>query len=167
MNRLQSIFVAASLLLCGAALAQGPSATATLTVDKSVVTAGSTVTGKISLTFPEGYHGYQNPPVGEFEIPVKVDLAKTSKFTLVKVNYPKGKPMTLQGETKATAVYLDTIQIPVTFKAPTKPGPGSIELSLNYQECNASTCLPPDTLNLVAKVTVKAAVKKTAKPKKQ
>ncbi len=148
------------------AAAQGPRASATLTVDKSTVAAGATVTGRVTVTFPDGYHAYQNPPSEDFEIPLKLEAGKASKFKLVKVTYPKGTPMSVGGEPKPSAVYTDTIVIPVVLKAPAGVGASSVSINVNYQQCNASSCLPPDMLELTAKLTVKPAAKKTSKPKK-
>ena len=155
--KLIALLVAA---VCGMASAQGPRATATLTIDKPSASAGGTITGHVSVTFPTGYHAYQNPPTDEFQIPVKVQLSKASKFKLVKVAYPKGVPMKVAGDAKPSAVYTDTVSIPVTFKAPAKPGAATITLNFSYQQCNDSSCLPPDNFDLVAKLTVKPAAKK-------
>ena len=144
----------------GFAGAQLPEATATVSVDKPTVVAGGTFTAHISVTFPTGYHAYQNPPTEEFEIPVKLTIGKGSKVQLVKVKYPKGTPMAVGGETKPSAVYTDTISIPVTLKAPAKAGSTSFALVLSYQQCNDSSCLPPASIDLSAKVTVKPAAKK-------
>ena len=163
--RTAGLMVLALSLSCFA-VAQGPRATATLRLDKSMVAAGATVTGHVSVTFPDGYHGYQNPPSEEFEIPVKVSLPKGSVFKIVKINYPKGAPMTVPGETKPSAVYSNTIDISVILKAPAKVGTASLALSLDYQECNASSCLPPDSLPLSTSVKVTAAAKKGSKTKK-
>jgi len=145
----------ATLLMAGIAL-QLPRATVTVTLDKPSVSASATLTGHISVTFPDGYHAYQNPPSDQFEIPVKVDLAGGSKFKLVKVKYPKGVPMQVPGADKPSNVYTATISIPITLKAPPKAGAATVGLKLSYQQCNDQACLPPDTLDLSAKVTVKA-----------
>ena len=148
----------ATLLFASVAL-QLPRASATITLDKPAVSASATFTGHVSVTFPDGYHAYQNPPSDQFEIPVKVELAGGSKFKLVKVKYPKGVPMKVPGADKPSNVYTYTISIPFTLKAPTKAGSATGGLKLSYQQCNDQACLPPDTLDLSAKVTVKAAKK--------
>lgn len=143
-------------LLFASVVFQTPRATASVKVDKPSVSAGATFTAHVSVTFPDGYHAYQNPPTESFEIPVKVELAGGSKFKLVKVQYPKGTPMKVAGDDKPSNVYTDTISIPVTLKSPAKAGAASFGLKVSYQQCNDQACLPPDTLDLTAKVTVKA-----------
>jgi DsbC/DsbD-like thiol-disulfide interchange protein len=160
--KLATVFAALLAISCLAA-AQLPQATATLTMDKKSVAAAGTLTGHVTVTFPEGYHAYQNPPTDEFEIPVKLEIAKGSRFKLLKVKYPKGTPLPVAGETKPSEVYTDTISIPITLKAPAKAGAISLLLTLSYQQCNENSCLPPASIDLVAKLTVKPPLKKASK----
>ncbi len=114
--------------------------------------AGATVMGVVEVSFAEGLHGYQNPPSGEYQIPVAVSVNK--QFKLVKAAYPKGIAKATGGDPTPAAVYEGTIRIPVTVKVPAKPGQSEMKISLNYQQCNASSCFPPSTVSSTVKLKV-------------
>lgn len=149
-----------------AALAQGGEPPkATLTFDKTSAAAGSVVKGTLTLTFAEGLHGYQNPPSDEFQIPVVVKVVENG-FKLTKVSYPKGTDFTMAGEPKPAKVYQGTIKIPIEVQTSTKPANYNVNVAINYQECNESSCFPPGTVTVKAPLTVTKAAKATkpAKP---
>lgn len=146
-----------SLLL--AAVLSGPVAlepdpTVTLSLKSAKVVVGKTIEGKVSLTFADGLHGYQNPPSEEYQIPVKVSIAD-KKFKLVSAKYPAGIDMVLGGESKPSKVYEGTVEIPVKLKM-VKPTPGSytVEVVVDYQQCNESSCFPPGSMKAKAKLTL-------------
>lgn len=149
-----------------AATAQGfgsvPKAEIKLTKPSAV--AGSIVTGKVIVTFEEGLHGYQNPPVESYQIPISLRLGD-KVFKIVKIAYPKGEAATVGGETKPSMVYHGTIEIPFQLRAPVKKGPVALKMLLDYQLCNASACFPPGQVKLAT--TVKLTPAKVTKPKKR
>ena len=114
---------------------------------------GATLKGKFLVTFAPGWHGYQNPPTREYEIPLKVET-KTKGVSL-KVQYPKGEMKSFAGA--QTAMYEGTVELPFTLTLPKAAGVVSVKFDVNYQQCNSSSCLPPETLSLAEKVTVKKA----------
>ena len=122
------------------------------------MTAGKPLKGVLTLALPEGLHGYQNPPSGEFEIPVKLSVADPA-YRLTKVDYPGGESMTVAGGDQPTRVYQGTVRIPFTLlvaKALPK-GASGVSLRLDYQLCTMQSCYPP------AFLTVKAPLKVVAK----
>lgn len=151
-----SIGAIGMLALC---LAQAPKPTLAVTGVPKAVVAGSKVTLKASFAIAPGYHGYQNPPVGEYEIPVtlKVD---GKEFKVVKIAYPAGVEAAVGGSEKATKAYEGVIQIPVTILAPVKPGIKDLKITVSYQLCDETSCFPPDQVTKTIKVNV---VKKAGK----
>lgn len=139
-------------------LAQGEKPTATVKLASATAIVGQPVKGTLTLTIPEGMHGYQNPPADEYENPIKLGIIE-SGFKLVKVAYPKGASMTMEGAQKPTMVYEGAISIPFTFVA-TKPAARAVSFRIDYQLCTASSCFPPSS------VVVKTAIKSVAAPKK-
>lgn len=152
------------LAAAAAVMAQGEPPKATLTFDKTSAAAGSVVKGTLTLTFAEGLHGYQNPPSDEFQIPVVVKVVENG-FKLVKAYYPKGTDFTMAGEPKPAKVYQGTIKIPIEVQASTKPANYNVNVAINYQECNESSCFPPGTVTAKATLAVTKAAK-TTKPAK-
>jgi DsbC/DsbD-like thiol-disulfide interchange protein len=140
------------------ALAQDVAPKAELKLDKATAVVGQAVKGKVTVSFAEGLHAYQNPPVGEYEIPLKIEAAKGT--TLVKAVYPKGEDFLMSGATAPTKVYKDKVEIPVILKAPSKAGKQTLKLSVNYQQCNDSACFPPGKVDITGTLTVSAPAKK-------
>jgi len=116
------------------------------------VKPGAVVKGKAMVRFGEGWHGYQNPPTDSYQNPVTLKL-DTKGFKLSKVVYPKGVMKDFGGT--PTAVYEGEITINFEFVAPKKVGKHALKFSVDYQQCNDSTCLPPSSatvnMNLVVK----------------
>lgn len=134
-------------------LCQGAPPTVTLKAAAGSVTAGKAFSAVLTITFPDGLHGYQNPPTDPSLIPLAV-TAGDKVFKLVKVAYPKGTPTKVAGEDKPINVYSGTIKVPVTLQAPTKLGKAVIKLSVGYQECNEQSCFPPGSVVAQVPVTV-------------
>ena len=116
---------------------------------KGVSAKKDVLKGSFTISVPEGWHAYQNPPKSEFENPLKVDvLTKGLKFT--KITYPKGEAMKSSG--MDSLVYKGTVTIPFEAKfdktiKPGKNGMTKFEFKVSYQFCNDSTCIPPSSLN--------------------
>jgi thiol:disulfide interchange protein DsbD len=133
-----------------------------LKLDSKVVAPGGTVKGKVLVTFAPGWHGYQNPPMRDYEIPLKVE-SKTKGITL-KASYPKGQMKDFMGA--PTAMYEGTVTIPIVLTMPKTLGTYALKLDVSYQQCDDSSCLPPQTTSVAEKLVVKKPAPKPAKPKK-
>jgi DsbC/DsbD-like thiol-disulfide interchange protein len=151
------------LLALATAVAQAPdeAPTVSLKFAKATAAPGEKVKATLTVTFAPGLHAYQNPPSEEFQIPIKVGVAEKG-FKLVKATYPVGTDFTMGGETKPAKVYEGTIAIPLEIKASAKPANYNVNVRLDYQQCNASSCFPPSSVVVKAKLTV-AAPKKVKK----
>ena len=123
---------------------------------------GGTLKGIMLVTFSPGWHGYQNPPTRDYEIPLKI--ATKSKGVGLKVQYPKGEMKDFAGA--QTAMYEGTVELPFTLTLPKTLGAVSVKFDVSYQQCNHATCLPPGSLSVTEKVSVrKAPTKPPAKRK--
>jgi thiol:disulfide interchange protein DsbD len=138
-----SIF-AIILLLTSAAL---PAQTVTITgfVNQR---SGDEVRGVISATIEKGWHINSVRPLQSFAIPTALSLDPATA-QLVRADYPQHivKSFTFSGGDKL-AVYEGTIQIP--FVARLKDATKELRVSLHYQACNDTVCLPPrDAITVV------------------
>jgi hypothetical protein len=129
----------------------GPPPVVSLSKLPASIAAGHTFKATLTVKFADGLHGYQNPPSTEYDIPVSVKLS-SGPAKLVKVIYPKGVNMTVTGETKPVSVYTGTVTIGLVLKSGTASGP--IVFDVNYQECNDTSCFPPDTIKVKSQLTV-------------
>lgn len=152
---MRRVLIALNLLLACVASAQfGPAPKATLKLEKTTAAVGSVIKGVITVEIAEGYHTYSNPPSTTDQIPLVVSL---TGLKLVKIDYPKGVDYTPNGETKPIKVYKETIKIPVTLKVTGKPGKVIVVAKVDYQQCNDSSCFPPDKVEAKATLTVTKA----------
>lgn len=117
-----------------------------------MVKPGAVVKAKAHVTFVDGWHGYQNPPSDPYQNPVKLKL-DTKGYKLTKVTYPKGVMKDFGGT--PTAVYEGTVTILFEFVAPKKVGSHPLAFTVDYQQCNDSTCLPPADTKAKATLVVK------------
>ncbi|MBC8066463.1 MAG: hypothetical protein H7Y17_16655 [Chlorobia bacterium] len=139
--------------------AQAPAPAVTVSAPPKQVAAGSKLTLTVILTFAEGFHGYQNPPAQEYEIPVSVKI-DGKEFKVVKIAYPAGVEAKVGGSDKPTKAYEGVVKIPITLIVPTKVGGRNLKVIVGYQQCDESTCFPPGDIVATVKVNV---VKKVAK----
>lgn len=123
---------------------------------------GAVLKGKLLVTFSPGWHGYQNPPTHDFEIPLKVETK--TKGVVLKVQYPKGTMKEFMGE--KTAMYEGTVELPFTLVLPKTLGTVSVKFDVNYQQCDTQSCLPPESVSVTEKITVKKAPAKPATKRK-
>lgn len=133
--------------------------TVSVAAPPKAVLVGSKLTLNVTVTFAPGMHGYQNPPAGEYEIPVTVKV-DGKDFKVVKIAYPAGTDSTMGGSEKPTKAYQGTIKIPVTILVPKKQAIYNVKVTVGYQQCDDTTCFPPGDVSATVKVNV---AKKVAK----
>lgn len=131
-----------------------PVVTAKLTLASSTVAVGKSVRGTVTVTIPAGWHAYAPPaPEGFHAFGLKL-LNPGFGF---KPSYPAGKPMEVPGQDENVMVYENTVKVPVTISVPAKSKKGrtTLKVQVNYQLCDDSTCLRPDSKTVSAAVTLK------------
>ncbi len=129
---------------------------ASVKLDLAAAKVGQTVKGVLTLTLPQGQHGYQNPPADEYENPIRLSLVEVG-FKLGKVEYPKGTELKIAGAEKPSMVYEGTVTIPFSLVA-TKPSPKgattNVNFKVDYQLCTMSNCYPPTSMVVKAPLKV-------------
>ena len=120
---------------------------------------GDAVEGVVTATIAAGWHVNSHTPTEEFAIPTVLELDPATAALTAEPIYP-AHAMKAFGFTngKELAVYDGTIQIP--FRAKLVPGATKIVVTLKYQACNDSVCLPPKSATAdidINKVTATAA----------
>jgi len=132
-----------------------------LKLDAKTAPVGGALKGQVWVTFAAGWHGYQNPPMRDYEIPLKIEGA--TKEVKVKAVYPKGELKDFAGA--QTLMYEGLVKVPITVTVPKKTGAYKFELNVSYQQCNEGTCLPPESQKVAGSVNVVALAKPKAPPK--
>ncbi len=145
-------FLMGLALVTGAAFAQdAPTLKVTI---PATAKPGETVKGTVTVTFADGWHGYQNPPSDPYQNPVTVTV-DTKGFKLKKATYPKGVVKEMSGA--KTAVYEGQISIPVEITVPKQVGKTKVTITVSFQQCNEGTCLPPSAAALKTDITIAKA----------
>ncbi|PYQ30264.1 MAG: hypothetical protein DMF57_15540 [Acidobacteria bacterium] len=109
--------------------------------------SGDEVRGVITAAILNGWHINSAHPLESFAIPTELSLDPATA-DLVRADFPPHivRSFTFSGGTKL-AVYEGMIRIP--FVAKLKSGASKIGVSLHYQACNDTVCLPPRNATLV------------------
>jgi len=111
----------------------------------------------VVLKIREGYHINARKPTLDYLIPTDLKVEAPAGFQAGEVSYPDGQLKNFAfSKNQPLNVYEGTIvlRLPVTISAQAPAGERQIPLKLHYQACNQEVCLPPVTLNLVARVNV-------------
>lgn len=104
-----------------------------------------------------GFHMNSNHPSDAYLIPTTLTVQLPSGFKLLDTIYPDGHPQKFSfSPDKPLDVYSGsvTIKLRVLAQPGAKLGAVAIPMTLRYQACNDSTCLPPVKLPVEEKVVV-------------
>ena len=123
------------------------------------VKVGQIINAKMTVTFSDGLHAYQNPqPEGSSFIPVKL-VAPKGPVRLSEIKYPKGvekvlpslgdDPMFLYSGKIEILFKFEYTEVPATGKGIKLP-----EINFSYQQCDDTTCFPPGKVGVPIKLKV-------------
>lgn len=163
------------LLICLSGFAQFGRAVQpewTFTLERETLSPGETLRGWLTFTFPDPWHVNARHPKDNTLIPTVLEPG--SDATAVRITgivYPEPKSFRFEFSEEEVLVYGPEFSIGVILEAAASgaPGPYKVPLTLRYQACNNTTCMPPRTLELSLDVMVgpeggRAASAKTPPP---
>lgn len=104
----------------------------------------------IQVKVKAGYHIQANKVADSSLIPVTLKIIQPTSFAISEAIFPHYKLFRLEGTDHSLHVFDSTFVIRLPFKtlATTKPGRYLVKVRLNYQACNAKTCLFPRALDM-------------------
>lgn len=107
----------------------------------------------------QGFHLNSHQPTEEFLIPTTLVTQLPSGFREVETFYPPGEMLKFSFSPSPLSVYTGRVTVILRIEAAAGAplGSQSIPLSLRYQACNDTTCLPPVKIPVEAKLTVAPA----------
>ncbi|MGH9717189.1 MAG: protein-disulfide reductase DsbD domain-containing protein [Candidatus Acidiferrales bacterium] len=163
--------VSACALLLFAGLCQPANAQATPMAANQVVKAHAYVSlnrvprGKefevaVVATIHEGYHMNSHKPLDAYLIPTTMTAKTPEGIKLVDTIYPPGRDKKFPfSPTKPLNVYSGTVTLRLRMKAEpnARIGQTTIPVTLRYQACNMSACLPPVRIPVDVPVDIAAA----------
>jgi hypothetical protein len=105
------------------------------------------------------YHINAHMVLNEFLIPTQVDAKTPAGFRVMAMDYPTGEQRKFSFSPKPLAVYTGQMIVRMKVEADGNAPLGARELplSLRYQACNDTYCLPPVTVPLTVRLTVARA----------
>ena len=103
----------------------------------------------INFDVEAGWHIYGRPIPGGYT-PVTVEVEAIPEVKVGPVEYPPTHPFRVEGLEEQFHVYEGLVEVQVPVAANVPPGLGSIDLKITvrYQTCSESECLPPAALTL-------------------
>jgi len=109
----------------------------------------------------EAYHMNSHKPSDAYLIPTTITPKLPDGITLVDSIYPPGHDKKFTFSDKPLNVYTGSVvlKLKLTAAATAAIGDVTIPITLRYQACNSSACLPPVKIPLEATVKVAAAGK--------
>lgn len=125
-------------------------AAAKASIAPAKVKTGGTATLTITLTMAPGFHIYDPKPGDEFAIASEVMPVKAAGVTYGKAVWPTP---TIHEKVRIHEGVI-TVTVPITLAKTVKPGTLKLGAAVKAQGCNATGCLPPDTITLPAPLTV-------------
>ncbi|HSH15276.1 MAG TPA: protein-disulfide reductase DsbD domain-containing protein [Verrucomicrobiae bacterium] len=107
----------------------------------------------------QGFHVNANKVLEDYLIPTTVTAQLPAGWKVLDTKYPDGKELKFEFSEKPLNVYEGTFTARMKLTAPADAPLGAIKLplTLRYQACNDTVCLPPVKLALEADVMVAAA----------
>lgn len=160
-----SRWIAGLLLLLGAGVAPAaePDDPAAGVLEVAGPVTGTVFSGRgtivtIPLRLKPGWHVQANPSTTGYLatelLPVKCGPVKFGGRT-----YPPGRPFRLAGGDETLSVYEGFFEVRFAVVAPpavTRNAWQTLDLELRFQPCDATTCYPPRTIPVKARVNVRS-----------
>jgi DsbC/DsbD-like thiol-disulfide interchange protein len=111
----------------------------------------------VVVDIARGYHMNSHTPTDPYLIPTTITAQLPAGFQLVDTHYPMGRLEKFAfSPDKALDVYSGTVtlRLRLTAQADAPVGSATIPLTLRYQACNESACLPPVKVPVDVKLAV-------------
>lgn len=138
-------------------LGQDNSTQSLLTATAKVKTAAKNeqIGVEVKVKIAEGWHINANPAGQDNLIPTTISVGEDAPVEIVEVKYPEGKSVQFEFSPESLNVYEKTLTISLKMKQRadvTIKKDVPIILKLNYQACNDTECLLPQTLDISLKL---------------
>jgi len=108
----------------------------------------------------QGFHMNSHKPSDEYLIPTTLTAQPPAGIQLLDTIYPEGRNEKFSfSPDKPLNVYTGTVTLRLRLAAKSDAAPGAVEIpiTLRYQACNDTTCLPPVKLPVNVKIEIAAA----------
>ena len=121
------------------------SASATPSSDKT-----NTRSVNVNLAIATGWHIQAAYPSEDYLIPTQISIDNPAA-EIIDITYPLSENIMLSFEDQPVAVYTGNLTIPITLAFSSSLSDSALVLSLTYQACDDTRCLPPQTQRIPIK----------------
>lgn len=106
-----------------------------------------------------GFHVNSNKPSEDYLIPTQLLPELPAGYKILATTYPPGKLTKFEFSEKKLSVYEGTFTLRMKIQAPAGAplGATKLPLTLRYQACNDSACLPPVKIPVPLEIEIVAA----------
>lgn len=159
-------FAAVDFFLAGSVAGQDPGPkTASVVKPQTFVSLEPVPRGQefqiaVNVEIAHGYHMNSHHPSDPYLIPTNLTPQAPAGIEILDIIYPTGRDQKFAfSPDKPLNVYSGTVTLRLKLRAGTSlpMGATTIPMTLRYQACNDSTCLPPVKLPVDVKLVVAAA----------
>jgi len=123
------------------------------------VPRGATFEAAVVVNIAKGFHMNSNKPSEDYLIPTTITPNPPPGIRVIGTTYPPGQMKTFTfSPDKPLNVYTDTVTLRIKLVAEDSAALGAtaIPVTLRYQACNDTACLPPVRLPLMVNLDVAA-----------
>lgn len=117
---------------------------------------GGRAEARVAIAIAPGYHVQANPASDRFLTPLRLRLRPAKGVVVEEIRYPKGVPYHLEGADAPLITYGGEVELKVTLSALPDAAPGRrlINGRLQYQGCDARSCLFPASIPVTVDVEI-------------
>ncbi len=127
-----------------------------VTVPEVSAESGTMTTVVVGVKIRNGYHIQGHRLSDEYLVPTTIEAQSNESIVLEEQEFPESKSLTLAGSDDPLHVYDGNLEVHLVVKVREAVPKGIAELSatLQYQACDARSCLSPRTLDFVIPIKV-------------
>ena len=142
---LLAVLLAAPFAAAAGAVPREEKAGVELHLDRTAYAPGDTARLATVLRIEDGWHVNSNTPTYDYLIPTTVEVRLPEGWPAAEVSYPAAKTARFTFAEEPLSVYEGTVAATAALRVPPDAAAGESELavSVTYQACNDTQCLPP------------------------
>ncbi|MYF74322.1 MAG: DUF255 domain-containing protein [Gemmatimonadetes bacterium] len=111
--------------------------------------SANTLKVNVRLVIASGWHIQASNPTDDYLIPTRLSL-DTDIAEITQIDYPQAEDLQFPFAERAIAVYIDSLNVPLTLSFKTRPQ--TLSLLLTYQACDSTRCLSPQTQRIALNI---------------
>jgi DsbC/DsbD-like thiol-disulfide interchange protein len=127
-----------------------------VTVPEVSTESGTKITVVVGVKIRNGYHIQGHSLSDEYLVPTTIEARGNKSIVLEEQEFPDSKSLTLAGSDDPLRVYDGNLEVHLVVKVgeSVPRGIAALSATLQYQACDARSCLSPRTLDFVIPIRV-------------